>query len=62
MGKKRNAKPIVIHIELDPSKIPNKAHFDAQRRFKAGVFADRKKRAKGGYRKHKKPYDGEQPD
>lgn len=31
----------------------NEAHFEAQRKFKANKFIDRKKRAKKGYIKHK---------
>lgn len=48
---------IVLHIEVDPTKVRNEFHFNVQLRERSHTFVDRKKRAKNGYRKHKKDYE-----
>lgn len=37
--------------------MPNKEHLKVQQTMRSAVFVDKKKRAKKGYRKHKKVWD-----
>lgn len=43
----------VIHIDSSEFTKRNEMHFQAQLKNRGHVFINRKKRAKGGYRKHK---------
>lgn len=42
------------HLDSKTIELPNKAHLDAQMRYKSQTYVDRKKRSKNGYRKHKR--------
>jgi len=54
ISKKGRSTPggVVTVIEKESR---NLEHFEAQKKFRAHIFIDRKKRAKNGYRKYKKP-------